>query len=62
VHVSGGGSGDPNADYALGVAAELAAAGKFSLPVAQTFSLADAPAAHRESEAGHVRGKLVLVP
>jgi NADPH:quinone reductase-like Zn-dependent oxidoreductase len=61
VRVAGGGS-DPRADYALADAAELAAAGRFSLPVSHTYSFADAPAAHRESEAGHVRGKLVLVP
>jgi len=61
VHVSGGGSSDPNADYALADAAELAAAGKFSLPVT-TFPLADAAEAHRQSQDGHVRGKLVLVP
>jgi NADPH:quinone reductase-like Zn-dependent oxidoreductase len=62
VRVTGGGSGDPNADYALGVAADLAVQGKFSLPVAQTFSFADAAEAQRLSQDGHVRGKLVLVP
>jgi NADPH:quinone reductase-like Zn-dependent oxidoreductase len=61
VRVTGGGS-DPRADYALADAATLAAAGRFSVPVSGTFSFADAAAAHRESEAGHVRGKLVLVP
>jgi NADPH:quinone reductase-like Zn-dependent oxidoreductase len=61
VRVSGGAS-DPSADYALGVAAELAAAGKFKLPVARTFSFDEAAEAHRASEDGHVRGKLVLVP
>jgi NADPH:quinone reductase-like Zn-dependent oxidoreductase len=60
VRVSGGGGA--RADYALAEAAELAAAGRFNLPVARTFSFADAPSAHRESEGGHVRGKLVLVP
>jgi NADPH:quinone reductase-like Zn-dependent oxidoreductase len=60
VRVSGG--DDPLADYALADAAELAAAGKFSLPVTHTYSFDEAAAAHRESEAGHVRGKLVLVP
>jgi NADPH:quinone reductase-like Zn-dependent oxidoreductase len=61
VRVSGGGTG-PRADYALADAAELAAAGKFSLPVTHTYSFDEAAAAHGESEAGHVRGKLVLVP
>jgi NADPH:quinone reductase-like Zn-dependent oxidoreductase len=59
VRISGsGGAGD----YALAQAAELAAAGRFSLPVAQTFSFADAAEAHRVSAGGHLRGKLVLVP
>jgi len=59
VRVSGGGG---PGDYALAEAAKLAAAGTFSLPVTGTYSFAEAPAAHRESEGGHVRGKLVLVP
>ena len=33
----------------------------FSLPVAQTFPLAEIAEAHRVSENGHVRGKLVLL-
>ncbi len=53
---SGGGSYE-----ALGEAARLFAHGQFSLPVAHTFPLADAPEAHRISEGGHVRGKLVLL-
>jgi NADPH:quinone reductase-like Zn-dependent oxidoreductase len=59
VRISGsGGAGD----YALAQAAALAAAGRFSLPVAQAFSFADAAEAHRVSAGGHLRGKLVLVP
>jgi len=61
VRVTGGAS-DESADYALQVAADLAAQGKFSLPVARTFSLDEAAEAHRLSQDGHVRGKLVLVP
>ncbi len=45
---------------ALGQAAELYEAGRFTLPVAQTFAFDQAPEAHHVSEAGHVRGKLVL--
>jgi NADPH:quinone reductase-like Zn-dependent oxidoreductase len=45
---------------ALALAARLYAEGRFSLPVAQTFSLEQGPQAHRVSEAGHVRGKLVI--
>ncbi|MFF7155612.1 alcohol dehydrogenase catalytic domain-containing protein [Streptomyces sp. NPDC008139] len=39
----------------------LIEAGRFSLPVARTFPLADIAHAHRLSEEGHVRGKIVLV-
>jgi|GEM_PF-6529924 len=31
------------------------------MPVAQTFPLAEGAQAHRVSEAGHIRGKLVLI-
>jgi len=47
--------------HALGEIGALVEAGRFSLPVAQTFPLADVAAAHRASEQGHARGKLVLV-
>ena len=40
---------------------ELIESGRFSLPVAQTFPLAETAEAHRVSEDGHVRGKLVLL-
>jgi hypothetical protein len=35
--------------------------GRFSLPVVQTFPLAEIAEAHRVGEDGHVRRKLVLV-
>lgn len=35
--------------------------GRFSLPVARTFPLADVAQAHRVGEDGRVRGKLVLL-
>lgn len=55
-------SGDGGrAIHALGEIGGLIASGRFSLPVAQTFPLAEVANAHRASEAGHVRGKLVLV-
>jgi NADPH:quinone reductase-like Zn-dependent oxidoreductase len=47
---------------ALGQAAQLHQAGKFTMPVAQTFPFEQAAEAHRLSEGGHVRGKLVLIP
>lgn len=56
-----GGPGSVRAWYALGKAAELIEAGRFSLPVAQTFPLERIAEAHELSETGHVRGKLVLL-
>jgi NADPH:quinone reductase-like Zn-dependent oxidoreductase len=47
--------------HALAEIGELIEAGRFSLPVTQTFPLAEIAEAHRVSEAGHVRGKLVLL-
>ncbi|MDX6309293.1 MAG: hypothetical protein QOI06_2339 [Nocardioidaceae bacterium] len=55
-------SGDSGrAVHALADVGELVEAGRFSLPVAQTFPLAEIAEAHRVSEDGHVRGKLVLL-
>jgi NADPH:quinone reductase-like Zn-dependent oxidoreductase len=47
--------------HALAEIGELIESGRFSLPVAQAFPLADIAEAHRVSENGHVRGKLVLL-
>ena len=55
-------SGD--AGRAVHVLAEIGGlieSGRFSLPVAQAFPLAGIAEAHRVSEDGHLRGKLVLV-
>ena len=52
---------DTRAWHALGQAAELSAAGRFSMPVQQTFPLEGAAEAQRVSQDGHVRGKLALV-
>src|SRR5215472_3510739 len=61
---------DSGADYGGGLAGrvralaeigELIESGRFSLPVARTFPLAAAAEAHRVSEQGQVRGKLVLL-
>ena len=55
-------SGDAGrAVYALGEIGGLIESGRFSLPVAQTFPLADVAGAHRVGEQGRVRGKLVLL-
>ena len=40
---------------------ELVAAGEVRVEIAETFPLAEAARAHERSEAGHVRGKLVLL-
>src|SRR6204780_90032 len=47
--------------HALAGIGELIESGRFSLPVAQTFPLAEIAEAHRASENGHARGKLVLL-
>jgi NADPH:quinone reductase-like Zn-dependent oxidoreductase len=60
VKVTGGADG--RAVEALGEAAELNEAGRLQLPVEQIFTFADAAEAHRVSQDGHVRGKLILVP
>ncbi|MGI3782495.1 MAG: NADP-dependent oxidoreductase, partial [Janthinobacterium lividum] len=46
--------------YALAEAAELFRQGSFVMPVAGTYPLVELAEAHRVSETGHVRGKLVL--
>jgi NADPH:quinone reductase-like Zn-dependent oxidoreductase len=54
------GSPDEQVPGALAEGVALAAAGKLTLPVT-TYPLEEAAKAQDESEAGHVRGKLVLV-
>lgn len=58
VRFTGGGEG--RSYHALALAAELYERGEFSVSIARTFRLEEAPEAHRISEDGHVRGKLVL--
>jgi NADPH:quinone reductase-like Zn-dependent oxidoreductase len=52
---------DGRALHALAEIGPLIESGRFSLPVAQTFPLADIAEAHRAGEAGHARGKLILL-
>jgi len=47
--------------HAIADIGELIEAGRLSLPIAQTFPLSQIADAHRVSEGGHVRGKLVLL-
>ncbi len=56
-----GGMGTDRAVHALKEIGELIEAGRFSLPVAQTFALDRIGEAHELSQTGHVRGKLVLL-
>lgn len=56
-----GGMGTERAVHALSEIGDLIEAGRFSLPVARTFPLDQIGDAHELSQAGHVRGKLVLL-
>jgi NADPH:quinone reductase-like Zn-dependent oxidoreductase len=60
VKVTGG--GDFRAVDALDEAAALFDSGRLQVSVARTYGFADAADAHRVSEDGHVRGKLILIP
>lgn len=57
---SAGPGADPQAVEGLAQAAALAQQGRWTVPVAAAFTIEDAPAAHRLSETGHARGKIVL--
>jgi NADPH:quinone reductase-like Zn-dependent oxidoreductase len=52
---------DGRALYALAGLGDLIESGRFSLPPVRTFPLSQIAEAHRVSEDGHVRGKLVLL-
>ena len=60
VQVSGG-PGTEMAYHAIREIVPVIEAGHFSLPVSRTFPLEEIAEAHRASQGGHVRGKLVLV-
>jgi NADPH:quinone reductase-like Zn-dependent oxidoreductase len=61
VRFSGGDEGVDVTDAFPELARRLSA-GDIVLPVWRTFPLAEAAEAHRASEAGHLRGKIVLLP
>ncbi|WP_406510570.1 NADP-dependent oxidoreductase [Streptomyces sp. NBC_00212] len=50
-----------NVPQALAEAAALIARGKLHIPVEKSYTLAEAPAAHSDSQAGHTRGRRVIV-
>src|SRR3954451_7555587 len=60
VKVTGGSEG--RALEGLTEATALIESGRLEVPIERAFTFAEAPEAHRLSEQGHVRGKLVLVP
>ncbi|MFH9489557.1 NADP-dependent oxidoreductase [Streptomyces halstedii] len=62
VAFSGGGGNRPGEGARLAEFARLASVGELRIPVTRTFALRDAARAQALSEAGHVRGKLVLLP
>jgi NADPH:quinone reductase-like Zn-dependent oxidoreductase len=55
------GFADGHAFHSLAAIGELIETGRFWLPVDRTFPLTEIAEAHRTSERGHVRGRLVLV-
>jgi NADPH:quinone reductase-like Zn-dependent oxidoreductase len=57
-----GAAADPLAVHGLGIAVALAGQGRLRVPVAATFPLTEAAAAHELSESRHARGKIVLAP
>ncbi|GAB3355491.1 NADP-dependent oxidoreductase [Amycolatopsis echigonensis] len=64
VHFSHGAAipgADPLAVHGLGDAVKLAGEGRLRIPVAATFPLSEAAAAHELSESRHARGKIVYV-
>ena len=52
--------GEPGFEDALREAVKAVDHGTVTLPIAQTFPLEQAADAHRLSETGHVRGKIIL--
>ncbi|MFE3174487.1 NADP-dependent oxidoreductase [Amycolatopsis sp. NPDC059090] len=52
---------DPLAVHGLAAAVKLAEEGRLKIPVAATFPLSEAAAAHELSESRHARGKIVYV-
>ncbi len=62
VRFSGGPGAVVDTHAALSQAVDLLVADRLQVPIWRTYPLADAAAAHAESERGHLRGKIVLIP
>jgi NADPH:quinone reductase-like Zn-dependent oxidoreductase len=62
VRFSGGPGAVVDTHAALTQAVDLLVAGRLQVPIWRTYPLADAGAAHAESERAHLRGKIVLTP
>ncbi|MFG2490677.1 NADP-dependent oxidoreductase [Streptomyces caniferus] len=60
VAFSAGGTPPEQVRAGLAAHARLAVEGRLAVPVVETFALADAAKAQELSEAGHVRGKLII--
>jgi NADPH:quinone reductase-like Zn-dependent oxidoreductase len=60
VRFTSGGPGESRGEQGFAEALELLEAGKLRLRIHRVFPLAQAAAAQRESEAGHLAGKIVL--
>ena len=63
--IGGGPGADPGTELrqkAWPELAQLVADGELSLPVERAYPLEETAQAHRDSQAGHTRGKLVVVP
>jgi NADPH:quinone reductase-like Zn-dependent oxidoreductase len=56
-----GSGADPLAVHGLDIAVSLAASGRLRIPVAATFPLTEAAAAHQLSENSHAPGRIVLI-
>ena len=57
-----GGADEVDTGPALAHFADAIAAGRMVFPIQASYPLAEAAAAQRDSQAGHLRGKLVLLP
>ncbi|GAB3458350.1 NADP-dependent oxidoreductase [Streptomonospora sediminis] len=62
VHFSGGGTGRAPLQEVFAEVLPLMQQGRLHLPIEQAFPLEETARAHRRSEEGHLRGKIVITP